>query len=96
MSQYWIIPAFMHRNATKREKKTQEKKRLGNGKIEMSKGKLKCRQRLNLQALKSLFYKWICSSGRPDNCALRSVPPSFTEGVCSTMCQVAKTQFHNE
>lgn len=70
------------------EKKTPK---LGNGKTEVFKGKVKCRQRLNLQALKSLFYKWICSFDRPDNCALRSLPDSFKEGECSSMGQVAKT-----
>jgi len=87
----------MHRNATKRGGgKKREKKRLGNGKMEMFTGKLKCRQRLNLQALKSLFYKWICSSGRPDSCALRSLPAGFKEDVCPSTRQVAITQFHNE
>lgn len=54
MSQYCIIPAFMHRNVTKRgekKKKKEKKKRLGNGKIEMFKVKLKRRQRMNLGAL---------------------------------------------
>lgn len=76
----------------------EEKKnpKLGNSKTQVFKGKLKCRQRGNLQALKSLFYKWIFSFDRPDNCALRSLPDSFKEGKGSGMGQVAKTQFHNE
>lgn len=62
----------------------------------MAKQVFKGKPKTEPAALKSLFYKWICSFDRPDNCALRSVPDSFKEGDCSSMGQVAKTQFHNE